>query len=322
MTLNQSFYIFQRFKLFIIASMAMMILTIPVSSATENHQIIESKQMQNEVETTKKNSIISFREIENKITTLNESLSRYNDELNEIKNDQSITKKLYGYIPALATLFATFIGAGLAFLIQNHARAKEKREKQLTSANLILYILNERLITIRKFKDSFVEPIRNNSIERIQRPPLLNFYIPKSEFDISEVAFLLNKQNKNLVLDLFQANETFHDTVNSINKRTEIHINEYQTSLSSEGYKMGGVISEEELKKMIGEKTFEMLDKTSKILIMNIDKFLEINNELKPKLISAFSEIFTEDEILDFNMLDIQQKEFDKISFKIKNQYP
>ena len=317
MIFNHSSHIFYRFVLYSIFTLVIIVLPISVSSATEYHQANESKQIEKEVDTIKKNPVSRFREIENEITTLNERVNKYDDKLKEVKNDHSIMRGSNNYISAFATLIATFIGAVLAFHSQKHMRAKEKREKKLTSANLILYILNERLITMIRFKAIFVESIRNNPVQRVQRPPLLNFYIPKSEFDISEISFLLNKKYKDLVIDLYQANEVFHDTVNSIKKRTEVHINEYQASLSSKGYKMREAISEEELKKVIGEGTFEMLDKTSKILINNVDRFLEINHELKPKLLNAFSEMFTKDEILDFNMEDIQIKEYAKISDKM-----
>lgn len=210
---------------------------------------------------------------------------------------------LFDYLPALATLVAAFLGAGTAFLLQNKVRENEKREKRLTAANMTLYILFERLNTIKLFETDFVQPIRNNPAQLIEMRPVLNFQSPKSEFKVEDIAFLFNTKYKALLLDLHEANELYNLTVNAIRERSSIHF-EYQSLIEKAGYREKQTLTDQDIKTAVGERLYKMLEQSTKIVVVNVDKFLSRNNELRAKLIKAFSDIFSEEEIFGFELLD------------------
>lgn len=216
---------------------------------------------------------------------------------------QESRELLVDYLPALATLVAAFLGAGTAFLLQNKVRENEKREKRLTAANMILYILFERLNCIKLFETDFIRPTRNNPAQLIEMRPVFNFQSPKSEFKVEEIAFLFNTKYKTLLLDLHEANESYNVTINAIRERSSLHF-EYQSRIEKAGYREKKTLTDLDIKTAVGDRLYVMLEQATKIVVANVDNFLSINNKLRAKLIRAFSDIFSEEEIFGFELLD------------------
>lgn len=275
-----------------------MLSATPAISATEYQHVAEANkiELEKEIEDLKNSLEIRNIEIENKIATLKQNSEIYSDELKEIKLDQS---KLGNYIPALMTLFATFLGAGIAFKTQNHILEKGKRDKQLAAANTVLYILFERLNTIVQFRKDFIEPHRNKPLCHIEMLPLHNFQAPKSELKAEEIAFLFNPKYRELMVDLHVANQYFFITLNDIQLRSSLHF-KYQKLIEENGVCSGQSLYETEIIEIIGERNYEALKLATKHLISDVDICVTRNYELRGKLITAFSEIFTKQEIFDF----------------------
>lgn len=207
-------------------------------------------------------------------------------------------------IPAIATLVAAFIGAWIAFALESKSRAAEKRERDLDAANRILYVLYERLNTIKLFQIDFVNPTRDNPAQMISMGPVHDFRAPSSEFEANEVSFLFKTSYKPLMLSLHVVNEQFHEAVNAIRVRSHLHLNVYQPLLERAGYQMGQEITNVHIENAIGERNYQMLRQSTEAVVHNVDTFVERGDQLRSKLISAFADLFSENEVFMFELLD------------------
>lgn len=207
-------------------------------------------------------------------------------------------------VPHIATLIAAFLGAWTAFVLESSSRKMEKREKQLDSANRLLYVLYERLNTIKLFQIDFVNPTRNHPAQMVSMEPVLDFRAPTSEFNTQEVSFLFQTKHKQLMLSLHVANEQFNEAVKSIQIRSHFHLNIYQTLLEKAGMRAGQNISDIDIENAIGERNYQMLKQSTEAVVYNVDKFVERGDVLRANLITAFSDVFSEKEVFNFELLE------------------
>lgn len=207
-------------------------------------------------------------------------------------------------IPVLGTLVAAFLGAWTAFLLESRSRKREKREQSLESANKLLYVLYERLNTIKLFQYDFVNPTRDDPSQMISMEPVLDFRTPESELDAQDISFLFQTKYKHLMLTLHVANEQFYETVKAIRHRSDLHLNILQPLLEQAGFRLGNEISSLDIENAVGERNFHMLKQSTEVVVYNVDKFIERGVELKENLIVAFSDVFSEKELFNYILQD------------------
>ena len=206
-------------------------------------------------------------------------------------------------IPSVAALFAAFFGASTAFFLESRSRKKEKREVQLDAANQLLYVLFERLNIMKLFQTDFIASVRGQKDRMISMQPVANFHTPESELKAEKVSFLFQTSHKELMFELHVVNEQFQEAVNSIIFRSHIHLNVFQPLLEKAGHKMGEEITDIDVLAAIGERNFEMLKQSTDVVIGNVDNFIEKADKLRLKLITALSDVFSKEEIFNFELL-------------------
>jgi len=205
-------------------------------------------------------------------------------------------------LSALVTLGAAFLGATVAFLLENKSRKRKERAKQLEAANSLLYMLYERLNCLKIFQKDHIDPQRENPGRMIEIRPIPNFRSPKTNFSASTVAFIFNTKYKDLMFKLHVIEEVFSESISLINIRNDLHINVYQRALEASGHNMGEPITDHDIRAAIGPMNFELLDQTTNNMIYMVDRYVAEGNEFRVELIKVFSEIFTKEEIFAFEL--------------------
>jgi len=207
-------------------------------------------------------------------------------------------------IPSLAALFAAFFGASTAFFLESRSRKREKRISQLDAANQLLYVLFERLNTVKLFQIDFIEPVRDDPGRMLSLQPMANYHAPESKMEAEKIAYIFQTSHKDLMFELHVVNEQFQEVVNSIRHRSNLHLNVCQPLLEQAGHRMGDAITNNDVLNAVGERNYEMLRQSTDVVIGNVDKFVERADKLRSRLILVFSEIFSKDEVFGFELLD------------------
>lgn len=154
---------------------------------------------------------------------------------------------------ALLTLLGTFIGATLAFLTQIALRKREERKSEQLSAHRILFCLFQQLNTIVLFQREWIAPRKNTSVMFIEIPAASEFDLSTNLFDFESFGFLLkSRDGRQIMFDLYLAQECYVETLRIINERSRMHREMLQPKLAEIGLGAGIAISLQELEKLLG----------------------------------------------------------------------
>ena len=205
---------------------------------------------------------------------------------------------------SLTTLLAAFGGVFIAFSLERRTRNRERRDRELEAANRLLYSLYERLNTIKLFQIDFVDPTRDHPGQMVSMRPVFSFGAPSSTLNIQDVAFMFQTNHKEELLALHVCEQKFVETVNAIRLRSDIHLNVLQPLLEKAGYQMGAEITDVQIRQIIGDRNYEMLLDATKAVVYHVDTFIQRGEELREKLIRAFSDVFSAKEVFKFEYIE------------------
>jgi len=154
---------------------------------------------------------------------------------------------------ALLTLAGTFVGAMLAFLSQIALRKREDGKAELLAAHRIMFCLFQQLNTIVLFQKEWVSPRKDSPVQFIEIPAASEFDPSKNLFDFSSFSFLLKTSGgRQVMYDLYLAQESYVETLRGINERSKMHRELLQPKLAEAEIGSGKPISFGELEKLLG----------------------------------------------------------------------
>lgn len=154
---------------------------------------------------------------------------------------------------AFLTLAGTFVGAMLAFLSQIELRKREDGKAELLAAHRILFCLFQQLNTIVLFQKEWVSPRKDSPVQFIEIPAASEFDPSKNLFDFSSFGFLLKSgEGRQIMFDLYLAQESYVETLRGINERSKMHRDLLQPKLAEVAIGNGKPISFGELEKLLG----------------------------------------------------------------------
>jgi hypothetical protein len=155
---------------------------------------------------------------------------------------------------ALLTLVGTFVGAMLAFLSQIALRKREDGKAELLAAHRILFCLFQQTNTIMLFQKEWVAPRKDSPVQFIEIPAASEFDPSKNLFDFSSFGFLLKSgEGRQIMFDLYLAQECYVETLRGINERSKMHRELLQPKLAEVQIGDGKPITLGELEKLLGQ---------------------------------------------------------------------
>lgn len=170
-------------------------------------------------------------------------------------NDGKLELKDIG--TGLLALVSTFLGATIAFRLNEDKEKKANEEKQIQAINSALLIMirqHNALNLLKKYLESF--PNDNQAAFNMPalQPPSYNDLIQ----DVSSLEFLINSNNPKILLNIINEQERFYQAIESWKMRNNFYINEFQPIVSEKRLKKHS-FSNQEAKDVLGERIFETL---------------------------------------------------------------
>lgn len=154
---------------------------------------------------------------------------------------------------ALLTLLGTFIGAMLAFFAQIELRRREERKTEQLAAHRIMFCLFQQLNTIVLFQREWIAPYKDSPVSFIEIPAAIDFDLSANLFDFESFGFLLkSSEGRQIMYDLYLAQQCYVETLRGINERSKIHRDLMQPKLAESGLRTGDSTSLENLAKVLG----------------------------------------------------------------------
>lgn len=186
----------------------------------------------------------------------------------------------------LITLFAAFIGAYSAFLLQNKKQESELISQRVNSGNKAIFQIIRNYNSFGSYKKQFIAPFITLPAKFIAIPPSINF-TSNTSFDFDSLAYLFEYESPGILADLAIFQASVESTTEAINQRSYLHINVVQPTLEKAGFSDGQDITKEQLESILGERLIVTMEQNTDQIIEGIDSIL-LNAE---KLISELHEI-------------------------------
>ncbi len=147
-------------------------------------------------------------------------------------------------ISACATLFAallgSFFGPWFAFKLQKQEKEKRIKAENITAGNRALFIIMRQYTRLHNIRKQFVDPVRDHPVRSIiMRPVVPAIESADLKLDMSNLSYFLEPQRekqlqqklRETLYELFLEEEKFQSVVNSINYRSQLHVEQVQPLL-------------------------------------------------------------------------------------------
>lgn len=221
-----------------------------------------------------------------------------------IANTVTPTIKLSDAVTAASTLLAAFLGAWLAYRLQDNARKSTERNTNISAANKALFTAFQQVNSLRLFQMDFIDPHRGNPGIFISMSPVIQEDHKDIRYDFDSLNFLLSTKHKQIVLDLFIEQQRFEAAIKAINFRSELHIQQVQPAIALAGIKEGVDYPAEAFAKALGPLLFKTLQRQTEQVVYHVDRTVKSLEEVKCKMRVIFLELFPDNNFLDFELLE------------------
>lgn len=155
---------------------------------------------------------------------------------------------------SVLALFGTFLGATLAFRLNEQKEEAETTRKQREALNRALFVLirqHNAIIQLKRDMDDYPVDFHLAFNMPALKPPSYADLIQ----NIADLEFLIDSSNPNLLFKLTIEQERFHQAMDSLRIRNEFYVNEVQPQIAATGMN-GKKVTVEEAAALLGEKIF------------------------------------------------------------------
>ena len=177
-------------------------------------------------------------------------------------------------------LVAVFLGAMLAFIFQLLFQRSQERKAERLAAHRILFCLLQQANTILLLQRDLVSPHATSPIQFLNIPATQDFDITKNLFDFASFGFLLKASDgRKLMYDLYLAQESYVETLRTLNERSRFHRQELQPRAAAAGIGTGKPITIGELQNLLGPLVYgTMVNTTNQLLSLMQDTFQKLDS--------------------------------------------
>lgn len=203
------------------------------------------------------------------------------------------------YVPALATLVAAFCGANYAFQLQMEKEIADNKRRNVVNANIAIFSLIRMRNKLLNFQEQIIKPHHNNDLKSfLEMPPTLDLLKDDIKLNIESLYFLLETDDRNLLGELSCEEGRYRSALDAINDRSQLHRQEIQPSLERAGFAHGIDYSEEQIKDMIGQRLYIILQESTTQVKNHVDSTADSLKKITDKLTASLKKQYPNETII------------------------
>ncbi len=206
------------------------------------------------------------------------------------------------YLPAFATLFAAYLGAKYAFDLHSNKERIELQNKNIVNGNLAIFDITRMINSLLTYQRQIIDPVRNKPSAFLEMSPTL--FLPKENLTIkfSDLSFLLELGDHNLLGELSVAEQKYEKALDAINARSNMHLHEVQPRLEMSGIKQGGDYRLGDIENALGNKLFVTIKQATSEVIAHVDETINYLEEIGMKLSELLKKNFPAKKVFSISM--------------------
>ena len=192
----------------------------------------------------------------------------------------------------LITLVAAFSGAWFAFLLNDRAKARETTRQQVAALNRAQFTLIRQLNTLKTLQSQVIDPVRQHPGRYVAMRALLPVRDEVPPPDLDGLSFLLETDDRNLILEIMIESQRFNGAVQALNERSLLHREKVQPLLDPADIREGGTYSDTDFVRALGEPLYLTLKRVTENAIDNVDRSVSSCEALSARFYEAMKKRF------------------------------
>lgn len=205
-------------------------------------------------------------------------------------------------LPAIATLFAAFLGAWYAFKLQNQREEEKKGKENIVAGNRALFLLARFANELKRIQQQHIDPVREDPKKFILMQPLILPKYDDLKFDFESLSFILETDFLQILGNLVAEELRFHQVIQAINYRSDLHLTQAQPRLERAEAKGDILYSVDQIRSALGELLYVQLEKTTEEIIKYVEQTLVSTERLSKKFSEILKKLFPGSKILSLDI--------------------
>ena len=204
-------------------------------------------------------------------------------------------------ISAGTTLIAAFSGAWYAFRLSSKNENRKLIQDQLAAGNRAIFILLRQFNELSAIQHQLINPHRDDPQRYINMSPALALEFSHLRVDVDSISYLLETDDRQVLLDIIVEEERFQTAIRAINERSEFLYETIQPLFAKSGLTNGQEYSDDYIKSILGENHFVHLQKSTEQSIQIVDETILSLMQIGQRLRNILTKLYPKDTIIGFN---------------------
>ena len=200
--------------------------------------------------------------------------------------------------PAVVPLGAAFLGAWLAFRLEDNARVRQTVRDQVAAVNKALFVLIRQVNSLKVVQTQIIDPHREDPARFINMRPSLPVGTGSPTFDLDSLSFLHETDDRELLMEMLVEQERFEAALQALNERSRVHIEVLQPRMVAAGIVEDAKYTADEIHKALGKPFILLMKHATDDAIQHVDKTVESNFALASKFNQAMKRRFPKHTII------------------------
>jgi hypothetical protein len=194
-------------------------------------------------------------------------------------------------LAGMTTLLAAYFGARYAFTLQNKKQDEERDLQRIEAANITIFNIITMNNTFSNYNKQFIAPSKSSPARHLEIPPSMDIETVR-ELDLNSLAFLMTSSDPNILGEMRTLQSRVLSTLAVIKERSELHRHGVQPALEAAGLSEGNPITNEDLDRILGERTHKTLIQMTNQIIDFTEEIIGESEELANKLHNITRELY------------------------------
>jgi hypothetical protein len=195
------------------------------------------------------------------------------------------------FLPAAATLISAYAGVWFGASLTRASAQEEERKRRIAIGARAMFTLWRQVNVVAQIQIDVVDVYRDNPSAPIAMPPINYPMDEAGRLNIDGLAFFLDVGNAQVLESLSIAEQRFLHAVDTIRRRSTLHLMEVQPILERV-IPNGGPVSHAMLEKELGPRLFSMLIDQTRSLILKVDDAVASLDKAAAELYTALKKEF------------------------------
>ena len=201
-------------------------------------------------------------------------------------------------INAAATLFAAFLGAFAAFLLQDWRNKRVEDARKRSAVNRAIFNLSILWNDLEQYRIGIIEPARKLKAPWLNMQANISAQFQNSPFNFDELFFLADTKKAEFLQTLFLEESRYRTTVHLIEERSKIVLNWLQPKMETLGFTKDGTLNLQELESKLGPDLTVKLKSLTDAIIRFVDDNLSSMHALNSEFTAEMETLFKGKKIL------------------------